>query len=358
MPRESIAAVKRRDPVARVGLAVCAGFLTLFLFFGWLWWRATNEPRVHLTLFFPNTVHGVDVGSPVKILGIPAGQIESLGVRLPTPQDPSHYATVKVVLDGTLLEEKGLPRHLDARKELAEEIARGLRGRLRLISPMQGTLYLELTYDPATPVRFVASPAEGVPEVPTLPDPLSEGLLSATHRFADLQRRDFAAIESEIMERLARIESAVDPEGFRAVNDSLLEKLAEARAAFSNPRLKERLASVNADLVVLRERMAEYDGKSEKGVREIAEAAARLRKDLERTSEETARIARVFDPRSASLLGAYARLAVLRDNVSRVRSLCEEFVFAKGFVPMLTNASAGEPEQPGARAAEAPPSAE
>ena len=57
---------------------------------------STNAPRVHLTLFFRSTVHGVDVGSPVKILGVPVGQIEALGVRLPDEmKSPIYYAEVK-----------------------------------------------------------------------------------------------------------------------------------------------------------------------------------------------------------------------------------------------------------------------
>lgn len=347
MPRAAIAAVKRRDPVARVGAAVCLGFMALGIAGGWLWWRATSEPRVHLTLFFPGTVHGVDVGSPVKILGVPVGQIESLGVRLPAGADPAHYAAVNVVLDGDLLSEKGLPRRLDRADVLREEILRGLRARLRLISPMHGTRYLELSYDATAPARFVAAAQENLAEVPTLPDPLTDGLIAATHAFAELERRDFDADQAELLERLDRLAADLDPEVFRKANDAALAKLDAVNAALSNPKLRERLAAVNADLVALRRHLAEYDGKSESGSRELLEAAGRLRADLAKTTEETGQIGRALDPRSPVFFAVYARLSQVRDNATRVQALCRQLVDAGSLAAAFLGSAASGDEDAG-----------
>ncbi len=343
MPKAAFVAIRRRDPVARLGLAICVGMLGLTGVCGWLWWRATNEPRVHLTMFFRNTVHGVEVGSPVKILGVPAGQIESMGVRLPTDTDPAHYAAVKVVLDGDLLAAKGLPRDLERPNRLREEIARGLRGRLRIISPMTGDMYLELAYEPELPAVVVSQRNERVAEVPTLPDPLSEGLVALTHKFGELERRDFAHIESEVMERLDRIHHAVDPEAIHDANNAVLAKLDEVRGAIANPKLREKLAAVNADIAEARQALAGLDCNSGKGAEAFAKAAEKLRGDLADASAETDKIGRSLDPRSPSLLMAYARIATLRDEAARVRSLCEEVSGANGFLDVFVRmAGAGD----------------
>lgn len=348
MPKAAIAAIRRRDPVARLGLAICVGILALTGLSGWLWWRVTNEPRVHLTMFFPGTVHGIEVGSPVKILGIPAGQIESMGVRLPTAKNPDHYAAVKVVLDGDLLSAKGLPRELDRPARLREEISRGLRGRLRLISPMTGSMYLELAYEPETPAVLVSDKNERVAEVPALGDPLSTGLVALTHKFGELALRDFAGIEREILERLDRIDAAVDPEGVRAASDAVIAKLEEVRGAVANPKLREKLAAVNLDIAEAREALAGFDANSGKGFDAFKKAAGKLRNDLAEASVETEKIARALNPRSPELLMAYARLAMLRDDASRVRALCDEVSGINGFLDVFIRATGspggGEPE--------------
>lgn len=346
MPTAAIEAVKRRDPVARLGLAICFGLLVSTGVCGWLWWRATNEHRVHLTLFFRNTVHGVEIGSPVKILGIPAGQIESMGVRLPTKNDDNHYATVKVALDGDLLAAKGLPRDLERPKYLRDEIARGLRGRLRLISPMTGDMYLELDYSPDEPAVLVSEKKENVAEVPTLMDPLSEGLVAMTHKFGELEQRDFAGIEREIMERLTRIHDAVDPAGIRDMNDVVLAKLEEVRGAVANPTLREKLAAVNADVAEARRALAGFDLKTGDGGAAFAKAAEKLRRDLADASVETEKIGRALDPRSPALLMAYARIAMLRDDAARVRALCDQVSGTNGFLEVfLRMAGTGDPAE-------------
>lgn len=346
MPRAAIAAVRRRDPVARTGLAICLGLAVLVGAAGWLWWRATNEPRVHLTLFFPTTVHGVDVGSPVKIQGIPVGHIESMGVRLPTEGDEASYAEVKVVLDGDLIATKGLPRRLDARRNLRAEIERGLRARLRLISPMHGTLYVELTYEPEAAPRFVARPDEALAEVPTLPDPLTRGLLAAGHRFVELEKLDFAAMEAELLERLDRLAADIDPESIGAANDAVERKLDAVKAAMDDPALRAKLAAVNADLAAVRKAMAEVDGRTGRGVTQLMAAAARLRGDLAEAAEQAERLGRAVDPGAAALAPVYARLIRVRDDAARVAGLCELLTRANGLASILLKASAGPPAEP------------
>ena len=330
--------LRRRDPVARLGLAIFLGILGLIGLAGWAWWNFTNAPRVHLTLFFRSTVHGVDVGSPVKILGVPVGQIEALGVRLPDEKNPDYYAEVKVVLDGELLAGKGLPRHLDRPAPLKREIGRGLRGRLQLISPMTGDMYLELAYMPEDKAIFVAAPDEGVAEIPTLPDPVSTGIVEFTHRLAELEKRDFAGMEHELDERLDRIHAAVDPANFADANAAVTGKLDEIRDALGSAALKEKLAAMNADLVGVREAVTRYDGQSGKGAEALAITTEKLRHDLAGVAGETEKIGRSLDPRSPSLLMACARIATLRDDAAKVRILCEDLARTNGFVAGFVNA--------------------
>lgn len=338
MPRRAlaaVAAVKRRDPLARLGLLICLGLAAGIGVCGWLWWSATNAPRVHLTLFFRNTVHGVDVGSAVKILGVKVGQIEMMGVRLPTPEDPDHYAIVKVALEGDRLAEKGLPRDLNHEEPLRREIERGLRGRMQIVSPITGDLYLELEYKPDTKALLVAAPDEHIAEVPTLSDPLSEGIVAMTHRFTELEKQDFDRLEAELLDKLDNIKASLAPEHFADLNSATLEKLAGIRTALANPALRDQLAKINRDLTTFREAMAKLDTDAAAGPANVKEAMNRLRADLIATSAEADKIAAATDPRSVTLMLALANVSTASENATRVRRLCEEIISANALVTHL-----------------------
>lgn len=352
--REVLAAVKRRDPVARLGFWISFGIFIAVALAWWTWWKATNEDRVRLTLYFSNTVHGLDVGAPVKIQGVPVGQVESLGVRIPVPvglkknafrapipSDSGYYAEVRVVLDSALLESKGLPRRLDDPAPLKVEIDRGLRGRIRILSPMAGRRYVELEYSPRDKPVFVSSPREGIAEVPALDDPLALGLVAFSQKLAELEKRDFSAIEAEINQRLDAIADAADPAGVKAVNDTVLAKLAGVRDALSDEKLRTRFAAVNEDLLAARRALVAYDEKTGAGAEALATAAEKLRVDLAAAAADTETLATALDPRSPSLLLAYERLASVRDNAARVRNLCREVMNTNGLIAGFFRKSAG-----------------
>lgn len=328
MPRRAIAAVKRRDPLARLGLLVCLGMLASIALGGRLWWNATNAPRVHLTLFFRNTVHGIDIGSPVKIHGVQVGQIEMMGVRLPTGNDPDHYAMVRVALDGELLESKGLPGDLDRAEPLHREIERGLRGRMQLISPITGDLYLELEYKPDTKALIVAAGDEDVAELPTLSDPLSEGIVNLTHKFSDLEKRDFSRIESELNEKLDGIADDLAPQRFADLNAAAVSSLDNLRVSLESEELRTRLAKINGTLVELRAAIAKMDAQTGDGVAETTRLMQSLRADLAVAAAEAEKITRAAAPRSPAIMLAAARMARTAIRAAEIRRLCAEVVSA------------------------------
>lgn len=347
MPRRAIAAVKRRDPLARLGLLICVAMLAGIGLCGRLWWNATNAPRVHLTLFFRNSVHGIDIGSPVKIHGVQVGQIEMMGVRLPTETDPDHYAMVKVALDGDLLKEKGLPENLDHAEPLHREIGRGLRGRMQLISPITGDLYLELEYKPDTKALIVSDKTEEIAELPTLSDPLSEGIVNLTHKFSDLEKRDFARIESELNAKLDAIADDLAPQRFADLNAATVAGLDNLRSGLESTELRTRLAKINTTLVELRAAIAKIDTGSDRGVADATRLMQSLRTDLAAASAEAEKITRAADPRSPALLLASARLARTAMRASEVRRLCAEIVSANApLAELLLNTRVTEADAP------------
>lgn len=346
MSTATLAAIRRRDPIARLGLAILIGILSLVSAGGWVWWRCTDAKRVHLTLFFDNSVHGISVGTPVKILGVRVGQVESLGVRLPSHLEPKYYAEVKLVLDGDVLASKGLPRNMDRAPVLRDEIARGLFGRLRLLSPMSGTMYVELDYDVGDPSILIADPDETVAEVPTRRDPLADGILDATHKMAEIGTMNLVAMEQELRDRLDRIHAAVDPAFFESMNTMAIDRLERTRAGLESASLKASLADVNRRSADLRGALERLNSGAEADFSRLSEAVTHLRVALEKAGDQAKKIGGALDPRTPALLVAYARIAVIRDEAAGVRALCERVLNARGVLESLFLATGDEDDEP------------
>jgi len=121
--------------------------------------------------FFPESVRGLQIGSPVTFRGVPLGQvtaIEAFMARKDVGIDIE--VTFQVNLDrihdpaGGSNELQGMSA-ADAAKFLGEK---GLRAELQSTSLVTGQLYIDLDFHPAKPPRMLDMPTR-YPQIPTAP---------------------------------------------------------------------------------------------------------------------------------------------------------------------------------------------
>jgi paraquat-inducible protein B len=150
---------------------------------------APYGPQVSYLVHFSGSVRGVDVGTPVELLGIPVGRVtdvrlEGEGGRIRVPVTMTLEPERVLLHRGELpAEERALQQSTDA--QMALLVARGLRAELQTSSLLTGNKVVALAFHPRAPrARLVfGGPC---PELPTVPgsgfDDLAE---SATGLLAD-----------------------------------------------------------------------------------------------------------------------------------------------------------------------------
>jgi paraquat-inducible protein B len=125
-------------------------------------------------VFFPESVRGLQIGSPVTFRGVPLGQVTGIEAFM-TGKDVSIdiEVTFQVDLD-RIHDPSGVVRQLramapgEAAKVLAEQ---GLRAELQSTSLVTGQLYIDLDFRPDLPPRMVEMRTR-FPQLPTAPTKL------------------------------------------------------------------------------------------------------------------------------------------------------------------------------------------
>jgi paraquat-inducible protein B len=187
--------------------------------------------RLRAVLFFPGSVQGLSIGSPVLSGGVTVGEVVDVKIRMDLA-DISVRVPVIIEIDPRKMELVGELRGFH--EELGRWIERGLRGQLAIQSFVTGQLMVTLDLHPGTPVRL-AGGYEGLPEIPTVPTPLEE----LSKSVADLP-------VGEIAERLA---STLEGLSTTANSPQIPATLAEAQSTLRE--LRELAAELRKGLVPL-----------------------------------------------------------------------------------------------------------
>jgi paraquat-inducible protein B len=124
-----------------------------------------------LVSFFPESVRGLQIGSPVTFRGVPLGQVTAIEAYMVHKDGGIDIeVTYQVNLD-RIHDPAGTVRELRA-KSPAEAasflIGKGLRAELQSTSMVTGQLYIDLDFHPEQPPRLVEIPTAS-PQIPTAP---------------------------------------------------------------------------------------------------------------------------------------------------------------------------------------------
>ena len=196
--------VKTKLSPAIVGLFVLGAFalgILALLSFGGV--NIFTQPQ-RFVVTFNETVHGLDLGSPVKLRGVRVGRVADLSVRYDQAAGRSRVRVVCELTRSKISNPQGGEVDVTSREELEALIGRGLRAQLGVLGLATGLLYVEMDfYDaklyPPDPEdkdsQYVVMPAVpstiGVPDQPHWhPDrPQSDRLRRARPRGAGAARR-------------------------------------------------------------------------------------------------------------------------------------------------------------------------
>ena len=182
--------------------AIVVIFASVILFGGGRFFRSTKT----YLLTFREPVTGLEVGAPVKLLGVTIGTVKDVGITA-GPANQSLMINVLVEVDRKHLRElvRGSVLDLDSRPRFERMVdERGLRGRLDVLSLLSGQLYIALDFDPGQPgFQLPQKDARGYWEIPTLPSTRRELLDSVVTSLHNLTELDIKGLSTEMKALLA-----------------------------------------------------------------------------------------------------------------------------------------------------------
>ncbi|HXX83285.1 MAG TPA: MlaD family protein [Casimicrobiaceae bacterium] len=247
--------------------------------------KAPDAIMRQFVLHFNEPLRGLSVGAPVTLLGLPAGEVTSVGLELDEAKANIRPQVLVTLYPERLLADSevksGKPADIrDARKReaflrrLIEE--RGLRGQLKSGSLLTGQLYVAFDYYPKAP-KVKLDLSQKVPELPVVPSTLVELEAKLGGILDKVDKMPLDAIGNDLKKDL----------------ESLDETLASAKKLMNDadaqlvPQFKKALEDLHGTLVAVEKAMTSANVS-------LLNSDAPAQQDLRDALQEFARAARAL----------------------------------------------------------------
>ena len=253
-----------------------------------------SKPQ-RFVIYFDESIHGLDRGSPVKLRGVRVGRVVDLNVRYDGAQNKSVVAVICEFNRAMMLDEKGAQIDVSSRAQMQSLVDRGLRGHLGILGLATGLLYVELDF---------VKPEEEGPREPVAPDPLyvvmpampsaiAEAQASVVEILADLKGVDFPGLSRDIRALLVDTRKQINTIDVSKVTAEWAKAGKAVTTLAESPEIKQTLVNLNGAIDRLNATLASIDGQIAPAGQQLAEVMSQARATL-KTFEGAAANARNF----------------------------------------------------------------
>lgn len=218
-----------------------------------------SKPQ-RFVVYFDESIHGLDLGSPVKLRGVRVGRVADLTVRYDERKNHSVVVVTCEFSRNTLTDSKGALINVSEREELQTLIDHGLRAQLGVLGLATGLLFVELDF--LNPTEYPADSRTTELKyavVPAVPSAISEFQASASEILSKIRKIDFAGLTGELQKLLADSRRQVEGLDLKGVSAQWQRTGAAIETLATSPELKQAFANLNATLVDLRGTLAKLD---------------------------------------------------------------------------------------------------
>ncbi len=233
-------------------------------------------------VYFDESIHGLDLGSPVKLRGVRVGRVVALNVRYDARNNRSVVAVVCELSKDVVTDNKGTVIDVSSRIELQTLVDRGLRARLQVLGLATGLLYVELDlFDPKeypadpklTDLRYVV--------VPYVPSAIVEFQASATEILSKLKKVDFEGITRALTGLVADTRKQLAGIDLRGLAEQWKTTGAELETLARSPDIPRTFENVNGAVADLRATIAKIDAQVEPTSKEFADTMVEAKKMIQ-----------------------------------------------------------------------------
>ncbi len=262
--------------------ALLLGIVALFAFGGFNFFAKPQR----FIVYFDESVHGLDQGSPVKLRGVRVGRVVDLAIRYDAPRNRSVVAVVCEFSKDVISDNRGLPINVSDRAELQAMVQRGLRARLEVQGLATGLLFVGLDFlDPKEYPPSVAVPDDRFVIVPFVPSAIAEFQASLTEILAGLKKIDFAGLSKGLTTLMADARRHLEGIDIRGVTEQWKRTGAQIEALASGPEMKGTFENLNAAVVELRATFARLDKQIDPVAGDAQATLAEMRKAVQAFAE-------------------------------------------------------------------------
>ena len=244
-------------------------------------------------VYFDESIHGLDLGSPVKLRGVRVGRVVDLAVNYDDAANKSVVAVTCELTRNVITDEKGVTQKIAGPADIQTMVDHGLRAQLGVLGLATGLLFVELDFEDHDHAPAPKpDPAQKYVVIPAMASAISQYQASISEILSDLRKVDFAGISRDTKNLLAAANRKLGEADVKGLSDKV-GAAAEAVTTFINsPEAKQTFLNLNAALTDLRVVLARIDGNvgpiSAELKQTLADAQAAL-KSLDATATTTQR---------------------------------------------------------------------
>jgi len=276
---------------------------------------------------FDESIHGLDLGSPVKLRGVRVGRVVNLNIRYDNASNQSVVAVLCEFSKDVMTDPTGAAIDVADRAALERLVGHGLRGRLNVLGLATGLLYIELDF--FDPEQYPADPALADPGylvVPAVPSAIAEFQASASEILASLKQVDFAGLSKGLSALLAETRSQLRGIDLKGVAEQWKKTGAQFESLASGPEVQRTFANLNTAIDDMRATIAKLDAQVEPAGEALTTTLAEARTTIS-SFRDTATEAQRFIATHAGLgdeiVETFARLNEAADAVQRLADFLE-----------------------------------
>jgi len=212
-------------------------------------------------VYFDESVHGLDLGSPVKLRGVRVGRVVDLEIHYDDTANRSVVAVTCELSRNVITDAKGAQLRVTGPQDVQMMVDNGLRAQLGVLGLATGLLFVELDF--TDPQLYPPATSTTVPKyvvIPSMPSAISEYQASLSEILSDLRKVDFTGISKEIKTLLASTNRKVNELDLKTLGDKLGRAADSVTTFVDSPETKLAMANLNATLVAARSAMERLDG--------------------------------------------------------------------------------------------------
>jgi len=252
--------VKTKVSPAAVGIfvlgALALGMIAL-LSFGGL--SLFSKPE-RFMVYFDESIHGLDLGSPVKLRGVRVGRVVDLEVHYDDVANKSVVVVTCELNRNVITDAGGGQLKITGQGDIKTMVDHGLRAQLGVLGLATGLLFVELDFlDPAQyPAPVLAHPPKFV-VVPSSLSAISEYQASLSEILSGLKKVDFAGISRDFKSLLVTANQKINALDTKVLGDKV-GRAADAVTEFvESPEAKKAFANLNETVAATRAMITRLD---------------------------------------------------------------------------------------------------